>query len=168
VPALRGFLSERLPPYMLPHVFVLLGALPLTPNGKVDRRALPEPEGARPELEPAYVAPRSRVEEVLVGMVAELLQLQQVGVNDDFFELGGDSLRAVQLLTHIQGAFQVELSLRSLFGAPTVAGLARQLAQARGGEAVVEEIAATLQQVEQLSEEEVQRMLAELKAGPQP
>ncbi len=124
---LRSYLKERLPDYMLPSTFVVLEALPLLPSGKVDRRALPAPEGTRPDLEVAYAAPRTPVEEVLVELWARVLGVERVGLHDDFFELGGHSLLAVRLISRLRRAFQVELPLQDLFEAPTVAGLAERV-----------------------------------------
>jgi amino acid adenylation domain-containing protein len=129
---LRRFLEEKLPGYMVPSLFVILEELPLTPNGKIDRQALPEPGGGRPELESAFVAPRTPVEEVLVAIWAETLGVARVGVHDSFFELGGHSLLAVQLLSHVREAFQVEISLRGLFQTPTVAHLAAEVSRNKG------------------------------------
>jgi amino acid adenylation domain-containing protein len=127
VDRLRAALAEALPDYMIPSTFVRLPALPLTPNGKLDRRALPEPDEERPDLERAYEAPRTPVEEALAGIWAEILSLERVGVHDDFFELGGHSLLATRVISRVRNAFQVELPLRSLFEEPTVAGLAEKI-----------------------------------------
>jgi amino acid adenylation domain-containing protein len=124
---LRRYLKDRLPEYMLPSAFVTLEALPLTPSGKVDRRALPAPEGERPRLATAFVAPRTPVEETLAGIYAQVLGLEQVGVHDDFFDLGGHSLLATQVMSRVHNAFYVHLPLRRLFETPTVAGLAQAI-----------------------------------------
>jgi amino acid adenylation domain-containing protein len=128
---LRRFLKAKLPDYMMPSAFVLLDKLPRTPNGKVDRRALPVPDKARPELEETFVAPRTPVEEVLVGIWAEVLGLDKVGVQDNFFELGGHSLLATQVISRVRDAFSVELSLYSLFEAPTISSLGEKIEVAR-------------------------------------
>jgi len=122
--ALRRALAERLPDYMVPSAFVFLDALPVTPNGKVDRVALPAPGRARPELEVGFMAARTRVEDTLAGFWAEALGLDQVGIHDDFFELGGHSLLAIEVISRINDAFNVNLSLGSLYETPTVAELA--------------------------------------------
>ena len=134
---LRPFLAARLPDYMVPAAFVELPALPLNPNGKIDRRALPAPQ--RQAAGPG-AAPRTPVEERLAGLWAELLRLDRVGVHDNFFELGGHSLLATQLVSRVRGAFQLELPLRVIFEAPTVADLAAWIErrqQAAGGSAPV-------------------------------
>ncbi|HEY0607972.1 MAG TPA: amino acid adenylation domain-containing protein, partial [Herpetosiphonaceae bacterium] len=128
---LRTFLKDRLPAYMLPSAYVMLDALPLTAHGKVDRKALPAPESEGLAPDSLYVAPRTPIEEVLVGIWADVLHLERIGVNANFFELGGHSLLVTQVISRLRATFQVELPLRSLFEAPTVAGLARQIEVAR-------------------------------------
>jgi len=128
---LHHFLKQQLPEYMVPSAFVLLDVLPLTSNGKVDRRALPAPDTTRPELADTYVAPRTPVEEVLVGIWAEVLGLDGVGVQDNFFELGGHSLLATQVISRVRDAFSVELSLYSLFEAPAITSLGEKIEAAR-------------------------------------
>jgi amino acid adenylation domain-containing protein len=127
VTALRNHLLETLPHYMAPSAFVMLDALPLTRNGKVDLKALPAPEGARPELEGNYVAPRTSAEETLAGIWAEVLGLDRVGIHDSFFDLGGHSLLATQVISRVRDAFAVELQLRYIFEAPTIAGLTERI-----------------------------------------
>ncbi|GAA6619174.1 amino acid adenylation domain-containing protein [Scytonema sp. NUACC26] len=124
---LRSFSLSKLPEYMVPSTFVLLKALPLTPNGKVDRQKLPAPEQTCPELEQFYVAPRTSVEKQVAEIWAKVLDLEQVGIHDNFFELGGHSLLLTQLLAQVRKTFKVELSLRSLFEVPTIAGVAESL-----------------------------------------
>src|SRR5262249_52977955 len=109
-----------------------LKRLPLTANGKVDRNALPAPEEATEKH--AYVAPRNMREEILVGIWEELLGRQQVSVEDSFFDIGGHSLLATQIISRIRETFEVELPLRALFDAPTVAGLAALIATTREDE----------------------------------
>jgi amino acid adenylation domain-containing protein len=125
---LRGFLRQTLPDYMIPGAFVLLDSLPLTPAGKLDRRALPAPARRHPELESRYVAPRNSLEELLAGTFSQVLGVDAVGVHDGFFELGGHSLLATQVVARLRRALGIELPLRTLFEAPTVAGLARAVA----------------------------------------
>ncbi|MEW6491000.1 MAG: amino acid adenylation domain-containing protein [Cyanobacteriota bacterium] len=121
------FLKKKLPNYMMPSAFVMLKALPITPNGKVDRRALPAPDRARPELDKGCVAPRTSTEEVLAAIWAEVLGLKQVGVHDNFFELGGHSLQTIQLVSKISIAMNLDLSVKLLFSHPTIAELADAL-----------------------------------------
>nr|WP_279636042.1 non-ribosomal peptide synthase/polyketide synthase [Corallococcus terminator] len=128
--SLRSALKGRLPEYMVPSAFVALESLPLNANGKVDRKALPKPE-AGAERTKVYVAPRTETEEVLASLWAQVLGVKQVGVQDSFFELGGHSLLATQAVSRIRTAFNVELPLRALFEAPTVAELAQKVESAR-------------------------------------
>ena len=128
---LRSFLKNKLPEYMVPAVLVLLKALPLMPNGKIDRRALPAPDRSRPELDKAFVAPRTPTEELLAEIWAQLLNIERVGIHDNFFDLGGHSLLATQLVSRMRESFQVEIPLRRLFEVPTVAGLAESIEAAR-------------------------------------
>jgi acyl carrier protein len=160
---LHHFLKEKLPEYMVPAAFVFLDALPLTPNGKVDRRALPAPDRSRPELGRTFVAPRTFVEEGLARIWAEVLRLERVGIHDNFFELGGHSLLATQVISRMCDAFQVELPLRSLFEAPTVADLAVILVQREAEQVDSETLAQMLAELEQLSEEEMQITLTSEK-----
>jgi acyl carrier protein len=120
---LRRYLHTWLPDYMVPSAFMLLDTLPLTPNGKIARRALPAPDTTRPEMTTAYVAPRGPVEEVLARIWADVLGVERVGIHDHFFELGGHSLLATRVISRLRQVFQVELPMRSLFEAPTIAGL---------------------------------------------
>ncbi|HEU0302771.1 MAG TPA: amino acid adenylation domain-containing protein, partial [Longimicrobium sp.] len=124
VPALRAHLRRGMPDFMVPAAFVVLDRLPLNPNGKVDRRALPAPDDDRPALETAYQPPRSPLEATIAGIWADVLGVQQVGVHDGFFDLGGHSLLATRVVSRMRKALQVELPVRALFEAPTVAGLA--------------------------------------------
>jgi acyl carrier protein len=153
---LRMFLKEKLPEYMVPSAFVTLDALPLTPIGKVDRRALPAPDRSRPELGGTFVAPRTSVEERLAGIWAQVLGLERVGIHDNFFELGGHSLLATRVISRTCDAFRVELPLRSLFEAPTVADLAVILVQREAEEVDNETLTQMLAELEQLSPEEAQ------------
>ena len=121
---LRAFLREKLPGYMIPSVFVPLDAFPLTANGKVDRGALPRIDGHRPELQAPYVEPQTEIERTIAAVWREVLNLEEVGIHDNFFELGGHSLSAFQAFSRLKSAFQLELPLRSIFEATTVADLA--------------------------------------------
>jgi amino acid adenylation domain-containing protein len=131
---IRRFLQAKLPGYMVPSAFVQLHALPLTPSGKIDRRALPSPNQARPVLEEPFVAPHTPIEQQVAASWSDLLGLERVGIHDNFFELGGHSLLATQLVSRLCEAMNVEISLRSFFETPTVAGLASSINTALQGE----------------------------------
>jgi amino acid adenylation domain-containing protein len=151
---LRNLLQRKLPSYMVPSAFVILDALPLMPNGKIDRKALPEPDSERPDIENPYVGPRTPTEELLAGIWCEVIGLKKVGINDNFFELGGHSLLATQVISRVINTFRVKVPLRSLFQAPTVAELAVVIAQEQVEKAEGKDIDSMLAELEALSDEE--------------
>jgi iturin family lipopeptide synthetase A len=124
---LRRFLGERLPAYMVPSSFMTLSALPLTPNGKVDRRALPPPNDLLPESGAAYVPPQTEAERVIAEIWQAVLRVDKVGVNDNFFEVGGNSLRLVQVHSKLCEAFHQVVPVAELFRYPTISSLAQYL-----------------------------------------
>jgi amino acid adenylation domain-containing protein len=128
---LRRHLRATLPEHMVPALFVALAALPLTPNGKLDRGALPAPEAGSSSEE--HVPPRGRTEETVAAAWSELLRVEAVGARDNFFELGGHSLLATQVVARLRDRLGVELPLRAVFEAPTVAELAARVDALRGG-----------------------------------
>ena len=121
VAELRGFVAARLPEFMVPAAVMVVESLPLTVNGKLDRRALPAPEFISAV---AYRAPRDRRERVLAALFGEVLGVTRVGLDDGFFDLGGHSLSATRLVARVGAELGVEVPIRALFDAPTVAGLA--------------------------------------------
>ncbi|WP_309730032.1 non-ribosomal peptide synthetase, partial [Chamaesiphon sp. OTE_75_metabat_556] len=125
---LRQFLASNLPLYMVPQAFVFLESLPLTTNRKVDRRALPAPDLSADRRD-RYVAPRNPIEEMLSQIWTQVLKIESVGIYDNFFEIGGHSLLATQVVSRIRSLFEVELPLRSLFAAATIAELADLIRQ---------------------------------------
>jgi len=161
----RGFLKEKLPEYMVPATFVTLEALPMTPNGKIDRRALMElPLNLAPQLKENYVAPQSAAENVVAGIWEQTLGIEQVGVVDNFFDLGGNSLSAIRIIVRLREIFQVDLPLRGLFEAPTVAGVVDLTAQVWGERDIVEQIAETVKEIESLSAEDTEKLLLEARS----
>ena len=158
---MRKSLGEKLPDYMIPSAFLSLDALPLLPSGKVNRRDLPEPGTARPNLETVFVEPRTPVEEALTEIWAKVLGLDQVGIHDNFFELGGDSLLASQVISRVIKSLQVEVPLRTLFEAPTVADMAVAIIQNQAEKAEEEDLDQILAELEALPHGEAQRLLSD-------
>ncbi len=126
----RRQLAERLPAYMVPAAVVVIDALPLTVNGKLDRRALPAPEYRDIDR---YRAPATLTEEILAGIYAQVLGLERVGVDDSFFDLGGDSLSAMRMIAAVNRSLDAHLAVRTVFDAPTVAQLAPRIGEGSGG-----------------------------------
>jgi len=160
---LRAFVRDRLPDYMVPSACVVLEQLPMTPNGKIDRRALPAPELGVGDAD-AYQPPRNAEEETLAGLWAEVLGVERVGIHDDFFDLGGHSLLATQLIARVQKAFGGDITLRLLFEAPSVAAFVERLLQSRMDSIDVDALAGMLDQLEGLSDEQIQALLTETSA----
>ena len=152
VAELRGFLAAKLPEHMIPAAFVLLDELPLTANGKVDRRALPAPDQARPDLRERFVAPRNAVEEVVAAIWREVMGVERIGVFDSFFDLGGHSLMATQVIATVRDEFQIELPLRIMFEAATVAHMAEAIIAGEPVAGQAEKIARVLLQVAAMPE----------------
>ena len=145
--SLQDMLAERLPAYMIPATFVLLEALPLTPNGKIDRSALAVPDALNTLRDEVVTEPSTPLEEQLIGLLAPLLGLEQVGIDDNFFMLGGHSLLGTQLIARIADTFGVTMTLRTLFDAPTVRELSYE----------IEEL--IIAKVDAMSDDEVQQLL---------
>ena len=129
----RSYLAERLPDHLIPSIFMFLDDLPLTPSGKLDRGALPDPWSESGTASDTLVAPRSPVETAIANIWKDVLDLNTVGVHDHFLEVGGDSLRATQVAARLNDALNVEISMRDLFEASTVAELATAVERARAG-----------------------------------
>jgi len=164
IPAeLRSFSKLRLPEYMVPSAFVVLESLPLTPSGKINRSALPIPGSAR-TLKHQFVAPEGPVEEVLGGIWAEILGLDQVGRHDNFFELGGHSLLATQVVSRVRELLLVELWVRQLFETPTVAELSAAILANFATERV-ETTAQLILRLTQLTDEEATKLLSQKSAA---
>jgi amino acid adenylation domain-containing protein len=151
---LSNFIAAQLPDYMVPGIFVKMETLPLNPNGKIDRAALPEPDVGNILRDDAFAESRTPIEKRMAEILAALLGLDQVSAEDNFFLLGGHSLLGAQLIARVRDVFGVELSLRSLFDAPTVAKLSAQIE------------AALLAKLEAMSEDEAQRILGAVSVAP--
>jgi amino acid adenylation domain-containing protein len=126
---LRLYLGQTLPDYMIPSYYTPLATMPLTPNGKINRRALPRPEFKRPNLGHDYVAPAAGPEAEIAGLWGKILRIDPVGINDAFFEIGGNSLLAVKFLTEFKSEYNYDISLLTLFQYPTIRSLANHIAQ---------------------------------------
>jgi amino acid adenylation domain-containing protein len=159
---LRNHLKAKLPAYMLPAIFELIEALPLMPNGKIDRRALPEPQQSSSEMDESFVAPRTPVEQLLATIWCEVLKLSRMGIHDNFFEFGGHSLLAARVVSSIRAQLDVELNMVDVFQAPTIAGLAELLYPRQAQNESEGELAALLEELANLSDEEAQRRLDEM------
>ena len=131
--AIRLYLADRLPGHMIPSLFIFLDDLPLTASGKINRKALPDPSSEGPTLSQEFVAPRTSLETSIAEIWKEVLHLDTVGVHDHFLEVGGDSLRATQVVARLRDVVQIEVPLRDLFEAATVAELASAMEHARRG-----------------------------------
>jgi amino acid adenylation domain-containing protein len=134
VSQLRNFLKENLPDYMIPAAFVILDKLPLTPNGKVDKNALPSPEDLRSQVADDYVMPQTEVERLIAAVWQEVLQISNVGIYDNFFEIGGNSLLLVQAYSKFQNLFGSQVSMVILFRYPNIHALAEHLSQSQSTE----------------------------------
>ena len=154
---LREFMRSRLPDYMLPATFVFLDDMPLTPSGKIDRKVLPVPDLSRPELQVEYVEARNETEEKLVNICRDLLNVDKVGVYDNFFDLGGHSLLATQFMSRLRDQFNVEIPLRTLFEKPTVDELAQVV------EAAAQSTRASIPAIKAVSREGRRRKLSEIQ-----
>jgi len=163
VSELTRFLKTKLPEFMCPSSVVFLEALPVTRNGKTDRHALPAPNADRPDLESVFAAPRTLNERIIANIWAELLQVAQIGRNDNFFDLGGHSLLATRAVFRAVEFFRVAIPVRCLFENPTVADFTGQIERYVAGGDPSETIVDLLSDLESLSEDEVQRQLGSLE-----
>jgi amino acid adenylation domain-containing protein len=162
--ALRAQLAQHLADYMIPAAFVVLDAFPLTPNGKIDRQALPAPDRAA-VVSRAYAAPEGVVEEAIGAIWQELLKLERVGRQDHFFELGGTSLLATQFVARLRDAIGVNLPLMTLFQAPVLAALAEAVVSSELDKFQSAERDLAAIDIDNMSDEEVERLLAQELAG---
>ena len=163
---LRDFLRDRLPGYMVPSDFFLLDAMPLGPTGKINRKALPAPEELQPELEETAVFPTTPLQITLANIWQPLLGREQIGIHTNFFDVGGHSLLATQVVSRIREQLNVELSQRRFFEIPTIAELAVEIEQMQqeAAAATEDEMADLMAELDNLSDEEAEALLAQMMA----
>ena len=159
IPELRAYLQEHLPQYMIPSSFVFLEKFPLSKNGKVDRNLLPVPKMGEAYHEVQEGVPRNPIEQVLLGLWENFLELENLGIHDHFFGLGGDSLAATRLISEIRKLFQCELGVQSLFENPTVEEFEKKLAAILGDDQKILNTAELILRIAELSEEEVDQKI---------
>jgi amino acid adenylation domain-containing protein len=156
---LRNFLKTKLPSYMIPAAFEVIDEFPLTSGGKINRRALPEPQFNRPAADASVDLPGTPLEEMLLESWQEVLNLNQIGVNENFFDLGGHSLLAARLVSNIRSTMDVELNMVDVFEAPTISSMAELLYPRVAGTESDTELARLIEELAGLSEEEAQLRL---------
>ncbi|QSJ14566.1 amino acid adenylation domain-containing protein [Nostoc sp. UHCC 0702] len=155
---LRSFLKEQLPEYMIPSAFVILEALPLTPNGKIDRRALPKPEKFRPELAANYVIPQTEVEQTIANIWQKALNLENIGIHDNFFEIGGHSLLMIKVHSELREIFKTDLAMLDLFRYPTISYLADFLSQLKNKTTSIQKTDNQLEKITSAKEQQRKRL----------
>jgi len=165
VSSLRSSLSQKLPFYMIPATFVILDALPLNPYGTVDRKALPEPDHSRPELENPFIPARTSVEQTLTEIWSEVLNINFVGIHDKFLDLGGNSLLGIRIISSVINTFQVNLSLKSLFATPTIAEMAVLIVENMADKVEPETLDQILTELDKLSDEEAKTIIMQYENG---
>jgi len=155
---LRGFLRTKLPDYMVPSAFEFLEALPLTTNGKLDRKALPAPNHTQPDSNRIFIAPRTANEETVAEIWSSVLGFEKVGIQDNFFDLGGHSILAIQIMLRLSDRFRTLLPLRMLFEKPNVEELALEITKT-----LIErdqaKLRRSLSELESMSDEDAKSML---------
>jgi acyl carrier protein len=157
--ALRAYLRERLPEYMIPAAFITLDRLPLTGNAKLDRNALPDPGASPPDAVEDRVVPRTDLERVLAAIYSEVLGVETVGIHQSFFDLGGDSLLATQVISRVHESLGVDVPVSRFFFSSSVTDLAQELCNGEPDGGRLETIARIVQRLQGLSEEEQQALL---------
>jgi amino acid adenylation domain-containing protein len=165
---LQNYLSNELPNYMVPSVFIKLEKLPVSPSGKIDRKALPAPESYHLNRQEEFILPRNEIEEELVRICSEILELDKVSVNANFFEMGGHSLLATQFNSKIKSKFQMDIPLKQIFETPTIEGLANYIKtheKSEGSDTIEKvdrgqiDLNDLINEIENLSEEEIKKIL---------
>jgi acyl carrier protein len=157
---IRQFMRDKVPDYMIPSTFTELESLPLV-NGKLDRNALPLPERRRPSLSSDWVEPVTETEKRLEQIWRQILDIDGIGIHDNFFDLGGHSLAATRIVSQVIRTFHLELPLQSLFQSPTVAEMAAVIAEHQGERLDEKEMERILTELESLTDEEATQLLAE-------
>jgi len=158
---LRSYMRTRLPEYMLPATFVFLDKFPLTDSGKINRNALPEPDRSSALYQRNYAPPTTPVARVVADVWASVLEVDRVGMTDNFFELGGHSLLAIRLTSRMQDAFQLDLPVRIVFEAQTMADYCEMMLDWSSDRERIEQIAQLLIELAEISEDEADRLLSE-------
>jgi hypothetical protein len=148
---LRSHIKDILPAYMMPSSFALLDSLPLSPNGKVDRSALPAPDTGVVEHNDIYVAPSTPLEEDVARIFREVLRIEDVGIYDDFFSLGGHSLLVIQVINRVNSLYLIKLPIRALFDAPNIDGLVAAIVECQAGQLEDDVLAQMLAEIEEPS-----------------
>jgi acyl carrier protein len=146
---------------MIPSAFIMLDGMPLSAAGKIDRRALPEPGRARPRLDSPFVVPATPIEKRLAEIWTEVLSLDEIGARDNFFDLGGHSLSATQVVSRIIQSFRVDLPVQSLFETPTIEAMGAAIERSLAEPLREEKIAQILTELESLSEEEACELIGQ-------
>src|SRR4029077_10669838 len=159
----RASLREKFPSYMLPSAYVVLDSLPLTTSGKVDRMALPSPKKSHHELSDAFIAPTTAIEKILAKRWAEIIEIDEGGIHDDFSKLGGDSILAAQIVSEVNSIFALKRPLQTLFEAPTVAKLVEFVLMNETQPGHSDKVANLLMKIEGMSSEEIEKTLDEKK-----
>jgi amino acid adenylation domain-containing protein len=160
---LRGLLKEKLPSYMLPSAFVMLDSLPLTASGKVDRRTLPPPGRSRRGLDNRFLTARTPVEKVLMILWTEVIGIDEIGIHDNFAELGGDSLIAAQIASRVNNTFRLKHTLNNLFETPTITQLSDYVIEHEVHPGLSDRIANRLLKIESMSVEEVTKAVLDMR-----
>jgi acyl carrier protein len=158
--ALRATLARNLIEETIPNFFVHLHEFPLTANGKIDRRKLPTVEEVRQDIKPTFVAPRTPTEKFIAEIWTQMLGVPQVGIHDNFFELGGHSLLAYQVISRLGEAYHVEISMRTIFDTPTIAGLALSVTKMQMAQEDVHDLTQMIEEIKRMSGDELETMLA--------
>lgn len=160
---LRRALSEKLPDYMVPSIFVPLKKLPLTDRNKIDRDALPDPGYSRPELDVSFVAPQTPAEKMLARIWSEILNIEQVGIHDNFIDLGGHSLLAFQIVARVYETFGIDIPVRELFEAATIGSMAVNLSIYESKRIELDKLTKIIAELDAISDEEARKLAAEME-----